>query len=74
MPCVEIEYQDQFSRWRQCQTMHNEANAFRTAQSRARRTGKRYRITDENGSLRDVFEIACGASRKGRHCSFNTYY
>ena len=54
MARVEIEYQDQFGRWHHYQTMHNEANAFRTAQNRARSTGKRYRLTDENGSLLDV--------------------
>ena len=36
--------------------MHNEANAFRTAQSRARSTGKRHRLTDANGSLLDVID------------------
>ena len=56
MPRVEIEYQDQFGRWHHYQTMHNEANAFRTAQNRARSTGKRYRITDDNGSLLDVID------------------
>jgi len=54
MPRVEIEYQDQFGRWHHYQTMHNETNALRTAQNRARSTGKRYRLTDDNGSLLDV--------------------
>jgi len=54
MPRIEIEYQDQFGRWRHYQTMHNQANAFRTAQNLARSTGKRHRLTDENGSLLDL--------------------
>jgi len=56
MPRIEIEYQDQFGRWQHYQTMHNQANAFRTAQNRARSTGKRHRLTDENGSLLDVID------------------
>lgn len=54
MPRIEIEYQDQFGRWQHYQTMHNQANAFRTAQNHARSTGKRHRLTDENGSLLDL--------------------
>jgi hypothetical protein len=56
MTRVEIEYQDQFGRWHHYQTMHNEANAFRTAQSRARSTGKRYRLVDGDGRLLDILE------------------
>jgi len=53
---INIEWQDQFGRWQRFQTKHNEADAFRTAQSRARSTGKRHRLTDENGRLLDVIE------------------
>lgn len=56
MTRVEIEYQDQFGRWQHYQTMHNEANAFRTAQNRARSTGKRYRLVDSNGRLLDLID------------------
>ena len=56
MPRIEIEYQYQFGRWQHYQTMHNQANAFRTAQNRARSTGKRHRLTDENGSLLDLID------------------
>lgn len=56
MTRVEIEWQDQFGRWHHYQTMHNEANAFRTAQSRARSTGKRYRLVDGDGRLLDILE------------------
>ena len=56
MPRIGIEYQDQFGRWQHFQTKHNEADAFRTAQSRARSTGKRHRLVDEDGRLLDVLE------------------
>ena len=36
------------------QTKHNERAALRTAQSRAKSTGKRYRLIDENGNLLDL--------------------
>ena len=56
MTRVDIQWQDQFGRWQHFQTMHNEANAFRTAQSRARSTGKRHRLVDSNGQLLDLVE------------------
>lgn len=56
MQKVEIEYQDQFGRWQHYQTMHNAAAAYRTAQNRARSTGKRHRLTDERGQLIDLLE------------------
>jgi tRNA splicing ligase len=56
MTRVDIQWQDQFGRWQHFQTMHNEANAFRTAQSRARSTGKRHRLVDANGQLLDLVE------------------
>lgn len=56
MTRVDIEWQDQVGRWQHFQTMHNEANAFRTAQSRARSTGKRHRLVDANGQLLDLVE------------------
>ncbi|NQW38467.1 MAG: hypothetical protein HQ469_04610 [Cyanobacteria bacterium] len=56
MTRVDIEWQDQVGRWQHFQTMHNEANAFRTAQGRARSTGKRHRLVDANGQLLDLVE------------------
>lgn len=56
MPRIEIEVQNQFGRWQHVQTRHNEADAFRTAQSRARSSGKRHRLLDEDGRLLDVRE------------------
>ena len=51
---VFIQYQDQFGRWHPYQTKHNEGDAYRTAESRARSTGKRYRLVDQNGNLLDL--------------------
>ena len=56
MPRIEIEVQNQFGRWQHVQTKHNEADAFRTAESRARSSGKRHRLLDEDGRLLDVLE------------------
>ena len=56
MTRINIEYQDQFGHWHHYQTMHHEANAFRTAQQRARSTGKRYRLMDGNRHVLDIIE------------------
>ena len=56
MTRIEIEWQDQFGRWQHFQTMHNAANAFRTARNRARSTGKRHRLVDGDGRLLDILE------------------
>ncbi len=53
---VIIQFQDQFGRWQRYSEMHNEANAFRSAQARARSTGKRHRLIDQDGRLLDVLE------------------
>jgi len=49
-----IEWQDQFGKWQNYQTKNNEADSYRTAQSRAKSTGKRHRIVDGNGNLIDI--------------------
>ena len=46
MARINIEWQNQFGCWQHFQTKHNEADAFRTAQTRARSTGKRHRLLD----------------------------
>lgn len=56
MKRFEIEYQDQFGRWQHYQTKHNEADAFRTAKSRAQSTGKRHRLVDGDGRLVDLID------------------
>lgn len=53
---VNIEWQDQFGRWHHYQTKQNEREAYAVASNRARSTGKRYRLTDEDGRLLDLTE------------------
>jgi len=38
------------------QEKHNQADAFRTAQARARNTGKRHRLVDEGSRRLDAIE------------------
>jgi len=56
MTRIVIQWQDQFGHWQRFIEKHNQADAFRTAQARARSTGKRHRLVDENGSLLDLVE------------------
>lgn len=56
MSRIIIQWQDQFGRWHRFQEMHHHANAWRTAQARARSTGKRHRLVDEQGQLLDLLE------------------
>ena len=56
MQRVHIEVQNQFGGWQHVQTMHHQANAYRTAQQRARSSGKRYRLVDDEGHLLDLIE------------------
>jgi hypothetical protein len=50
------QWQDQFGHWQRFQEKHNQADAYRTAQARARSTGKRHRLVDEGGRLLDLLE------------------
>ena len=56
MTRIVIQWQDQFGHWQRFQEKHNQADAFRTAQARARSTGKRHRLIDAAGRLLDVVE------------------
>jgi len=56
MPKVYIERQDQFGRWHQIATKNNERDAFRVASARAKQTGQRHRIVDEQRHLLDILE------------------
>ncbi len=56
MTRIVIQWQDQFGRWQRFQEKHNQADAFRTAQARARSTGKRHRLVDAAGQLLDLLE------------------
>ena len=49
-----IQWQDQFGKWQQYQTVHHEGNAYQIAQQRARSTGKRHRLVDGDGRLLDL--------------------
>ena len=49
-----IEYQDQHGYWKRYQTCHHQQNAYKTAVTRARQTGKRFRLVDEDGHLLDL--------------------
>ena len=57
MTKVDIQYQDQFGRWRHLQTKHNAGDAYRSAANRARSTGKRHRLVDEDGTLLDLIDV-----------------
>lgn len=50
-----IQYQDQFFKWRNYQTQNGQTSAYRTAETRARQTGKKHRIVDGDGRLIDLF-------------------
>lgn len=50
-----IQWQDQFRKWHQYQTVHHLPSASRSAEERAHRTGKRHRIVNEHGGLEDLF-------------------
>ena len=56
MSRIVIQWQDQFGHWQRYTEKHNQADAYRTAQARARSTGKRHRLVDEGGRLLDVLE------------------
>ena len=49
-----IEYANQWSQWLHYQVKYNLPEAVRVAQSRARSTGKRFRVVDDDGHLMDL--------------------
>ena len=49
-----IQWQDQFGKWQQYQTVHHEGNAYQIASQLARSTGKRHRLVDGDGRLLDL--------------------
>ena len=53
---VHIEWEDQFHHFHHFQTMNNLPSARRTAEQRARSTGKRHRVVDEEGRLLDLIK------------------
>ena len=56
MTRIVIQWQDQFGHWHRLQEKHNQGDAFRTAQARARSTGRRHRLVDEQGHMLDLLE------------------
>ena len=56
MTKIDIQYQDQFGKWRHFQTKHHQGDAYRTAANRARSTGKRHRLVDQDGTLLDLID------------------
>jgi hypothetical protein len=56
MVTVHIQWQNQHGQWQHYQTTHHEASASRSAQQRARSTGKRHRLIDGNGRVLDILE------------------
>jgi hypothetical protein len=51
---INIEWQDQHGNWHHYQSKHNQADAYRVAQSRAVSTDKRHRLVDGTGNLMDI--------------------
>ena len=54
-PKYVIQWRDQFGNYRNYQTQHGRTSAYRTAETKARQTGKVYRIVDGDGNLADLF-------------------
>ena len=52
-----LSYQDQFGKWRQYQTKQNELDAYRVAKLKAKQMNKRFRLTDGNGRVLDLFSL-----------------
>ena len=50
-----LSYQDQFGVWRQYQTKQNELDAYRVAKLKAKQMNKRFRLTEGNGRVLDLF-------------------
>jgi hypothetical protein len=56
MTRIVIQWQDQYGCWQRFQEKQNQADAYRTAQARARSTGKQHRLVDGDGQLLDLLE------------------
>ena len=53
---VIIKYQDQVRRWWRYQECNNVLSAYRTAESRAAATGKRFKLVDIKDNLIDLID------------------
>lgn len=56
MEKVFIQWQDQFGHWKHLTSSHHPPSAMKSAQNRARNTGKRHRLVNNNGDLLDILE------------------
>ena len=66
MKQVIIQWQDQFGNWQHYTTMHHQPSAYKTAQNRASKQNKRYRLVDDGGHLIDLIN-------PGNHETFNLF-
>ena len=53
---VFIKWQDQFGYWKHYTMRHHQQDAYRSAVLRAKQTGLRHKLEDENGTLLDLIE------------------
>ena len=53
---VHVEWMDQFRHFHRYQTMNHLPSARKTAEQRARSTGKRHRLVDGDGRLLDLID------------------
>ena len=51
---VILEWMDQHRHWERYSQINHRPNTYRTAKTRAKQTGKRYRLVDEEGRLLDL--------------------
>tara|TARA_B100001094_G_scaffold268399_1_gene272095 strand:- start:1114 stop:1281 length:168 start_codon:yes stop_codon:yes gene_type:complete len=51
-----IYWQTQFGGWQKYSTKHNQDDAFRVMSRRAASTGKRHKMTDDDGRLLDLVD------------------
>ena len=54
-PKYVIQWRDQFSNYMNSQTQQGRTSAYRTAETKARQTGKVYRIVDGEANLVNLF-------------------
>jgi len=51
-----ISWQDEWKRWQRYGVATNLLSAYKSAESRAKSTGRRFRLTDENNTLIDLID------------------
>ena len=52
--CADLPKRYQFKVWQRYSAMYHQPSAVRTAQHRATKQNRRYKITDEHGNLLDL--------------------